>query len=250
MKKTPQVMLATANAMNAHRWRQALADNGADGHACPDQDSCHAWFDDLDRIDAIVLEPPFTQGDDLGFIAHNVDLHNGGPAAVVVLPSEQAGQVAQALEYGFDLPIVGPVDAANLAKATLQVINRQTDQQAMDGHWRLDAVAWQVVAPEVDRPVPLTFKEREFLLKLAEQPGQPVHKEAFVGLFGTTPELFDPRRLEIMVRRLRNKVRSHTQQELPLHTAHGLGYALAAPMAVEAAVPPASASTSVALSPG
>ena len=78
----------------------------------------------------------------------------------------------------------------------------------------------------------LTFKEREFLLKLAQQPGQPLSKEVFVGLFETTAELFDPRRLEIMVRRLRNKVREQTNIELPLHTAHGFGYALATPMAV------------------
>jgi DNA-binding response OmpR family regulator len=228
-------MLATANTMNAHRWRQALADHGADGHACPDQQSCEAWFDAHDSVDAIILEPPLTHGDDLAFVAHQGDLSNGGPASVVVLPDGQAGAVAEALQHGFDLPLTGPVDAADLAKATLEVINRQTEQSNLDGHWRLDAVGWRVVAPDAESTVPLTYKEREFLLKLADQPGQPVHKESFVCLFGTTPELFDPRRLEIMVRRLRNKVRLYTHQELPLHTAHGLGYALAAPMAVDTA---------------
>jgi DNA-binding response OmpR family regulator len=228
-------MLATANTMNAHRWCQALADHGADGHACPDQQSCEAWFDTRDSIDAIILEPPLTLEDDLAFVAHHGDLSNGGPASVVVLPDGQAGAVAEALQHGFDLPLTGPVDAADLAKATLEVINRQTEQNNLDGHWRLDAVGWRVVAPDAESTVPLTYKEREFLLKLADQPGQPVHKESFVSLFGTTPELFDPRRLEIMVRRLRNKVRLYTRQELPLHTAHGLGYALAAPMAVDTA---------------
>jgi len=230
-------MLATANTMNAHRWRQALADHGADGHACPDQQSCQAWFETLDSIDAIILEPPLTHGDDLAYFANQGDLSNGGPAGVVVLSDGQAGAVAEALQHGFDLPLTGPVDAADLAKATLEVINRQTEQHNLDGHWRLDAVGWRVFAPDSQSTVPLTYKEREFLLKLAEQPGQPVHKESFVCLFGTTPELFDPRRLEIMVRRLRNKVRLYTGQELPLHTAHGLGYALAAPMAVDTAAP-------------
>jgi DNA-binding response OmpR family regulator len=233
VRKTLQIMLATANTMHAHLWRQALADHGADGHACPDQQSCEAWFDAHDSIDAIILEPPLTLEDDLAFVASRCDLTNGGPASIVVLPDGQGGAVAQALQHGFNLPLTGPVDAADLAKATLEVIKRQTEQHNSNGHWRLDAVGWRVIAPDADNAVPLTYKEREFLLNLAHQPGQPVPKESFAYLFSTTPELFDPRRLEITVRRLRRKVRLYTHQELPLHTAHGLGYALGAPMAVD-----------------
>ncbi|MEI8210076.1 MAG: helix-turn-helix domain-containing protein [Methylococcales bacterium] len=41
---------------------------------------------------------------------------------------------------------------------------------------------------------------------------------------GYNPETYYPRRLEIMVRRLRSKMKAHFVTEFPLETVHGRGY--------------------------
>jgi DNA-binding response OmpR family regulator len=50
---------------------------------------------------------------------------------------------------------------------------------------------------------------------------------------GQNPEIYDPRRMEIMVRRLRNKAKETVGYELPLETAHRKGYAFTAPITVK-----------------
>ena len=49
---------------------------------------------------------------------------------------------------------------------------------------------------------------------------------------GHDPELYDYRRMEVLIRRLRTKVRDMTGLELPLQTAHRLGYAFASQLQV------------------
>jgi DNA-binding response OmpR family regulator len=47
---------------------------------------------------------------------------------------------------------------------------------------------------------------------------------------GEEAEVFDPRRLEILIRRLRNKVEQATEDELPLTTVYGLGFNFTQPL--------------------
>jgi DNA-binding response OmpR family regulator len=47
---------------------------------------------------------------------------------------------------------------------------------------------------------------------------------------GEDPALYDPRRLEILIRRLRNKVGKLAGTELPLNTVYGLGFNFTQPL--------------------
>ena len=236
----PKVLLGTSNTQRALEIHRAFELQGLDGQHCSDKDAFGDLLSGPNEFKAVVVEPDEDNPDCLQFVSECIDLKAPWPVTIAILPEAQRQKMPEAVALGVDLPLLGDdVEAQELAIATAQIIERRAEEAAADSQWRLDIVTWEVIAPDAKGSVPLTFKEREFLLKLAEQPGQPVPKEEFVSLFGTTPELFDPRRLEIMVRRLRNKIREHTDCDLPLHTAYGLGYALAAPVAVvEATAPP------------
>jgi DNA-binding response OmpR family regulator len=66
--------------------------------------------------------------------------------------------------------------------------------------------------------------------RLVQSPGLPVERNTLVQALGENPDLYDPRRMEILIRRLRVKAREALGYELPLDTVHRVGYAFTAPI--------------------
>lgn len=95
--------------------------------------------------------------------------------------------------------------------------------------WVLDSLRWQLRAPG-GRITGLTYRELMVLMTVCEVPGQAVAREYIMLAMGQDPENYDPRRLEILIRRLRNKALESGGVELPLTTVHGVGYAFTAPV--------------------
>jgi DNA-binding response OmpR family regulator len=71
------------------------------------------------------------------------------------------------------------------------------------------------------------------LLKMADQPGQVVPRQELVLSLGHDPQSYDFRRMEILVRRLRNKVKTDLGCELPLETVRKVGYAFTAALQLD-----------------
>ena len=232
LNNLPFVLLAFDHSQDVDGVSETLSSYGMTTQACTDRSTLERWVESPSSLDGVIAQSPLVTPSDLSAMRANMPDEQARPAVIFVMPDHTQATLADALGASVDLPIVGEVSAKAIADAAVTFIDRHLLQRAQAAAWTLDAVAWQIVSPSGAPPVTLTFKEREFLLKLAQQPGQPLARERFAELFDTTAELFDPRRLEIMVRRLRNKVREQTKMELPLHTAHGLGYALATPVKV------------------
>ena len=72
--------------------------------------------------------------------------------------------------------------------------------------------------------VKLTGSEMAVMCALARQPGVTVPRDDLIVELGCKPDSYDPRRMEILVRRLRNKVSDSTDTSLPLETVHRQGY--------------------------
>jgi DNA-binding response OmpR family regulator len=66
--------------------------------------------------------------------------------------------------------------------------------------------------------------------QLARSPGQPVPRKDLILALGESPDIYDVRRLEIMVRRLRNKAEKVLGRHLPLETVHRQGLAFTEPI--------------------
>jgi DNA-binding response OmpR family regulator len=63
-----------------------------------------------------------------------------------------------------------------------------------------------------------------------DQQGHTLSRQMLAKRLGEEAEVFDPRRLEILIRRLRNKVEQATEDELPLTTVYGLGFNFTQPL--------------------
>jgi DNA-binding response OmpR family regulator len=131
-------------------------------------------------------------------------------------------------EVGADQYLVKPTDLRELA-AVLKAIYARLP--AVDSAWQVDVLGWRIRAPD-GKQAGLTRSEVMVLKALAARPGVTVLRDQIVEGLGYKPIDYDPRRLEIMIRRLRNKVAEETGRQLPISTVHGQGYAFTARISI------------------
>jgi len=143
---------------------------------------------------------------------------------VIVTARTQLDDRLRGYATGADHYMVKPIDMRELVAVLTAVHARLPPRQ---GEWTLDPRGWQLSAPN-GHPVRLTQSELAILKALAERPGQALSRTAMAEVLGFQGAIYDPRRLEIMVRRLRKKIADATGVEAPIETAHGIGYAFAA----------------------
>ena len=226
------VLLATVNTEHRASWHSAFARQYVNVRACADAALYLSSLESRTAYDAIVLEPPVVGSDDIAELMQHVETRTDNPAIVVILSARQPGLLPAAVALGVDLPLLDSLSADEIAEATVRRFKRRPVKQRGSDRWALDSLRWLLEPPGATQPIQLSYKECQFLLRLAESPGQPVARAVFSDLFGATADTFDQRRLDIMVRRLREKVSDISAQGLPMNTAHGIGYALAAPLHV------------------
>ena len=170
--------------------------------------------------DVLIVDRRLPDGDGLALIP----LHrsqNDAPVIVLTalgrLEDRLAGIDADADHY-----LVKPVATCELV-AILRRCQRQAKHRRRAA-WDLDTVAWRLRAPG-GAEVALTRREVLFLAAFIGKPGATVARPALAETLGEDPAIFDPRRLEIMVRRLRRKVEAAGAADFPLATVYGAGYA-------------------------
>jgi two-component system response regulator PhoP len=100
-------------------------------------------------------------------------------------------------------------------------------QEAATGsaRWELESGGWNLRAPS-GTVLALTEAERAFLSLLFAAPDETVGRERLIAVLTDQPWSFDPHRIEVLVHRLRNRVRSGTGCTLPVRAVRGSGYRL------------------------
>lgn len=140
------------------------------------------------------------------------------------------GQHPPGARAGVDAYLHKPVDIDALAITLWTLARRagtgtQQAQAVQPAGWRLDGSGWELLGPG-GTAVPLSMAERQLLSLLLAQPGVPVRREMLVGKLAVDIHDFDPRRLEMLVYRLRRKCRQACAGGLPLRAVRGVGYVL------------------------
>ena len=107
----------------------------------------------------------------------------------------------------------------------------QTEPFLAEDKWLLSTLQWQLTPPG-GKATSLTANEVALMQALAEHPGEIVSKSTIVDYLGQPLASYDFRRMEALVRRLRNKFHEDQGFDLPLMTAHSRGYYFAAPIQV------------------
>jgi len=150
---------------------------------------------------------------------------------IVMLTSlAQTEDRVRGLTGGADAYLAKPVEIDLLA-ATLHSLARRLGTPAAPapatarGRWQLSEDGWCLLAPS-GTAAALTGSERRLCLRLLEQPGLLVAREALIAALTDRVYDFDAHRLDSMVHRLRAKVQRRCGAALPLAAVHGQGYIL------------------------
>ncbi len=184
----------------------------------------------------IVLDLGLPDGDGLAALGPRIDRRRH--ALVLATARGRLEDRIRGYNEGGDVYLIKPVDLRELVSVVRGLASRLSpfppDAPATPGVWVLNTVNWRLTAPE-GASCPLTQYERRLLLLLAQNPGNPVSRVAVLRALGRDGGEYDPRSLEIVVRRLRGKSVKELGVELPVQTIHGLGYVLVAEMRVDPA---------------
>ncbi len=179
-------------------------------------------------FDILILDLGLPDGDGLQWLSRQSGWLDKG--VVITTARGQEHQRIEGVRTGADIYLVKPVALEELS-SLLQNLWRRLRGQA-DNRWLLQPLGW-LLQPPFGVSVRLTHSELLVLQRLATQPGSVVARQELVLALGHDPQTYDYRRMEVLIRRLRNKVRESAGVDLPLETVHRLGYAFVAPFRVQ-----------------
>lgn len=183
----------------------------------------------VSSCDLIVLDIGLPGEDGLSIADH---LRDRGVGIVMLSGYTASTDQVRGLRGGADAYLTKPVDYGVLA-ATLESIGRRLraapsekpadEPDKQPGGWRLMADAWKLCTPD-RKEVILTAYERDMLRCLIRAGGRPTDRETLIGALTSEVHDFDPHRLEMVIYRLRRKIKAVTEFDLPLEAVRGVGY--------------------------
>ncbi|WP_433852998.1 response regulator transcription factor [Stenotrophomonas nitritireducens] len=223
-------------------WRDLVVDElERHGAVVRGIDSVEALYRELavDRCDIVVLDVVLPGEDGLSAARHLRRIDDMG--IVLVTGRSSAADMAHGLSAGADVYLAKPLELPVLVAALHSLHRRMASRRGSthavarepapvaargtgDG-WSLRAGGWELWAPN-GRSLLLTVAERTLLQELFSAPGTPLGRARLIAALSPTPRDFDPHRLEVLVHRLRTRVRTATDLALPVRTLRGAGYLL------------------------
>ncbi len=196
-------------------------------------DSVEALYRELavDRCDILVLDVGLPGEDGLSATGHLRRMD--GMGIVLVTGRSGTADMAHGLSVGADVYLPKPLELPVLV-AALHSLHRRMSQSAPAlaaagetvAAWSLRSDGWDLQAPN-GKVLTLTVAERGFLRELFAAHGEAVERERLIAVVTDQPWDFDPHRLEVLVHRLRTRVRNATGAMLPVRALRGVGYLLA-----------------------
>jgi len=187
--------------------------------------------------DIVVLDITLP-GED-GFSATRHLRRTGDMGIVLVTGRGSAADMAHGLSAGADVYLPKPLELPVLVAALHSLHRRMAapsgaapdpvaepaaaPAQHAGNDWSLRAGGWELWSPD-GRVLALSTAERALLHELLSCPGTPVGREQLIAALTSTPWDFDPHRLEVLMHRLRARVRAATPLALPVRALRGAGY--------------------------
>lgn len=185
----------------------------------------------VQSCDVVVLDVGLPGEDGYSATAHLRQLSSVG----IILLTARGGPSAMAkgLKHGADIFLTKPVDYDVLASSIVNLHARLSQHAARDPGreakggtiWSLTADDWTLRGPE-GAELPLLEAERAFLRPLFKRAGQPVPREELIAALTDQPWDYDPHRLEVLLHRLRARVKAKFDRALPVRAIRGAGYLL------------------------
>jgi len=142
------------------------------------------------------------------------------------------------LEHGADIYLVKPVSHHEL-QAQIKALYRRIKRDV--ARWQLKQAGRELVTPQGES-IPLTHMEGSIMNLLAQHSGEAVARAVLIkGIVAVDTHEFDPRRIEVCISRLRQKMQKSTRSnssgsnnfEQPLKTVRSVGYIFTQAIAIE-----------------
>ena len=179
------------------------------------------------QFDVLILDLGLSDGDGLKWLSTNA--HTQGKGVIITTARGEGVQRIQGIQAGADVYLVKPIQLEELASLVRNLMRRLRTH--VMPQWTLKPQNWTLVSPS-GLAVKLTHSETVLLQRLSRAPGQAISRHDLVLSLGHDPQSYDYRRMEILVRRLRNKSKEVLGNELPVETVHKIGYAFTAAIEV------------------
>lgn len=178
------------------------------------------------HFDILMLDLGLPDGDGIEWLSARNDLGNRG--VIIATARGAAHDRLLGLKAGSDAYLMKPVQLEELAIVAHRLALRT---RSAVRQWQLDTLSWQLSDPE-GASVKLTGSETRLLGYVCRRPGTVIPREELIAGLGYDPLTYDPRRLEILIRRLRNKARDQLCSALPLESVYGKGFSFTAAVSV------------------
>jgi DNA-binding response OmpR family regulator len=134
---------------------------------------------------------------------------------------------------GADAYLVKPVDFRELVTVVKGVARRLRLAIATRTAWRVRTQCPELIAPD-EQAIPLTEAEWRLLRALAESHGEAVCRDRLIHVLGHRRHVYDERRLEALVSRLRAKLTAHGDAgSMLLRSVRCVGYRFGALLRIE-----------------
>lgn len=173
--------------------------------------------------DVLIVDRNLPDGDGLDVVKLYRQTESG-PVIFVTCKGDTEDRIL-GINAEADYYLVKPVDIDEVV-AVLRRLSRKSKSPNPYGNnsWVLNAVDWRLKCLNV-ADVVLTQNELLFLNCFVEKAGITVEKSHIIRALSRETGSYDARSLEILVRRLRQKIKLATGNEMPLATVYGRGYA-------------------------
>ncbi len=144
---------------------------------------------------------------------------------VICSARTEVDERVRSMMTGADAFLVKPVDLRELV-ATLISVHRRVSGHATRGRerpWAIDDNGWTLHAPDGSL-IPLTPSERTVMQAMFASPGVAVMRDDLVAALGHSSDYYLDHRLDMLISRLRRKVRDLCGERLPLRAVRGIGF--------------------------
>ena len=197
--------------------------DGCQAHGVDSLAQAEAWMKNHD-LDILVLDLGLPDGDGLTWRQAKPHLRHKG--LIITTARGARHDRIDAAKIGADLYLVKPVSLEELAPMVHNLAHRL---RPASSRWLYNSLEWSLRSPD-GILIKLTHSEAMLVREVACSPGKPVSRHELIVALGENPDSYDTRRLEIMIRRLRNKAEKVLGYPLPLETVHRQGLAFTEPI--------------------
>ncbi len=189
------------------------------------------------QFDVVILDIGLDGEDGLS-VCHYLRQHDSHIGIIFCTAKGQREDRLLGLDNGADAYLIKPIDIDELT-LILRRLQQRTSPTAQPGSppapshisvgkWLLDS-ATGLLRPPVGPPIKLSLSELQLLSRLMKNPEETAVHSELARALGILPEEFNKHRIEVIMSRLRDKVKRETGQSLPVFNKRGVGYIFSTP---------------------